>query len=66
MSTDEELDAFIAMLDSIDIEEERRKDEEWKKKVEEDYKIINAKMNKIFMKAINYQPKGEILDESCM
>lgn len=62
----DELDDFIAMLDSIDIEEERRKHEEWKKQVEEDYRIINEKMKNILKKGIKYQSRKDILDESCM
>jgi hypothetical protein len=68
MSTNEEtvVDEWLELMESYNLEEIKKADEEWKKKVEEDYKIINAKMNKIFMQAINYKPKGEILDESCM
>jgi len=60
----EELDAFMEMLDNIDAEEERRKDEEWKLKVQEDYKQINDLLKKISLK--DKKPVEEVLDESCM
>jgi hypothetical protein len=68
MSTNEEtaVDEWLELIESYNLEEIKKADKEWKKKVEEDYKIINAKMNKIFGKLITYIPKDEILDESCM
>lgn len=60
----EELDAFMEMLDNIDVEEERRKDEEWKLKVQQDYKEINDLLKKISLK--DKKPVEEVLDESCM
>jgi plasmid maintenance system antidote protein VapI len=68
MSTNEdtEVDEWLELMESYNLEEIKKADEEWKKQVEEYYKIINAKMNKIFDKGISYKLKGEILDESCM
>jgi acetyl-CoA carboxylase carboxyltransferase component len=68
MSTNEDtaVDEWLELMESYNLEEIKKADEEWKKQVEEYYKIINAKMNKIFDKRISYKLKGEILDESCM